>query len=257
MKRHKIHLAIAAASMIAAACSSTPGQRSAGADKAAITPDTAGSAVAVVPQGTADTAAGSRTGGAKAREGPSRLTPYETTGSGQPVPTKAPSPNILVPATGSGAGSDTANSNIPTGESTGAGAAGSGTALPNLGRSSETIAIESHNRAVDQRQMSEMLGATVRNPQGEKIGKIEEVLLDANGQPSIAIVSTGGFLGIGDSKHAVPFYALQLANSGSTDRMLNVSREQLRQAPTLSGMQRPDMNDRTWMDQNQRAYGNR
>lgn len=255
MKLNRIHLAIAAASMIAAGCSSTPGQRGASADKAPITPDHTGSAVAVVPQSRGDSSAAARTDGAMARETPSTLTPYSTIGSGQPVPTKAPPPNILVPATGSGEGSDTANSNVPTGESTGAGAAGSGTALPNLGRSSETIVVAAQNRALDQRQMSELIGANVRNPQGERIGKIEEVLLDANGQPSIAIVSTGGFLGVGDSKHAVPFAALQLANNGSTDRMLDISREQLRQAPTLSGTQRPDMSDRGWMEQNSRAYG--
>lgn len=245
MKRHSVYLAIAATSMIAAACSSTP-QRS-----AAITPDNAGSAVAIVPQ-SADAA--ERTGGASARQNPGTLSAYETTGSGQPVPTKAPGPNILVPATGSGEGSDTANSNVPTGEYTGAGAAGSGTALPNLGRSSETIARDLHAQAVDQRQMSELLGADVVDAQGQKIGDIEEVLLDGNGQPTIAVVSTGGFLGIRDRKHAVPFSALQLTRDGSTDRTLDMTREQLRQAPSFSDAQRPNMNDPAWMERNTRAY---
>jgi hypothetical protein len=55
----------------------------------------------------------------------------------------------------------------------------------------------------------EALGRKVINPQGKSLGKIEEIMLDAApGRIAYAVLSFGGFLGLGDKLFAVPWNAL-------------------------------------------------
>jgi sporulation protein YlmC with PRC-barrel domain len=68
---------------------------------------------------------------------------------------------------------------------------------------------------ITQQQSSEMLaadiiGTNVRNAQNESIGAVSDLILDQNGQLKGAVISVGGFLGIGDKKVAVPWTAVQL-----------------------------------------------
>ena len=54
-------------------------------------------------------------------------------------------------------------------------------------------------------------GRSVRNPAGEDLGKIEELMIDLpTGRLAYAVISFGGFLGIGDKLFAVPWQALAL-----------------------------------------------
>src|SRR4051812_41628357 len=56
-----------------------------------------------------------------------------------------------------------------------------------------------------------MIGDRVRNPAGEDLGKVEEIMIDVpSGRVAYAVVSFGGFLGIGDKLFAVPWRALTL-----------------------------------------------
>jgi len=248
MKRHRIHLALFAAAVAAAsgAMALPQGERTGEYNG----PGAAGSGVSgVEQQGGAPIVDAELLGAMAAIEagGP----------NGAPRALDDPPATVISARTGGGEGSSRANSNQPTGIYSGAGAGGSGTALPNLGRGSEQVASEQHARAEDRfqdrRTMSELLGAPVRNGQGEKIGEIEEVVLDPQGNPTLAIVSTGGFLGIGERMHAVPYEALELGSRGN-DRVLDMSREQLRDAPSFSSSERPNMNDPAWQVRNMRSY---
>jgi len=52
----------------------------------------------------------------------------------------------------------------------------------------------------------------VRNAAGEDLGKIEEIMIDLDsGRIAYAVLSFGGFLGIGEHNVAVPFSSLQWA----------------------------------------------
>ena len=52
-------------------------------------------------------------------------------------------------------------------------------------------------------------GNDIRNTQGEDLGKVKDLMIDlADGSVSYAVVSYGGFLGMGDKLFAVPFEAL-------------------------------------------------
>ncbi|MCE3247313.1 MAG: hypothetical protein K0R41_1138, partial [Geminicoccaceae bacterium] len=57
--------------------------------------------------------------------------------------------------------------------------------------------------------IEEVLGASVVNAEGDEVAEIEDVVL-GQGDQYYAILSVGGFLGIGDKKVAVPFDQLQL-----------------------------------------------
>ena len=52
-------------------------------------------------------------------------------------------------------------------------------------------------------------GTNVYSPDGEKIGKIERVMIDKiSGDVAYAVLSFGGFLGIGDDHYPIPWSKL-------------------------------------------------
>lgn len=56
-----------------------------------------------------------------------------------------------------------------------------------------------------------LIGNDVCNRKGEKLGDIKEIMLDtSNGNVCYAVMSFGGFLGMGDKLFAVPWNALKL-----------------------------------------------
>jgi sporulation protein YlmC with PRC-barrel domain len=58
---------------------------------------------------------------------------------------------------------------------------------------------------------STLMGDDVRNPQGENLGELEEIMLDCNsGRIAYAVISFGGILGMGDKLFAIPWEALRL-----------------------------------------------
>lgn len=63
---------------------------------------------------------------------------------------------------------------------------------------------------------------------GEKIGEIEEVLVDMEGQPAAFVVEIGGFLGIGDRDAQVPIDAFVFENGAYVSKM---TKEQLENLP--------------------------
>ncbi|MFC2926354.1 PRC-barrel domain-containing protein, partial [Hyphobacterium vulgare] len=71
----------------------------------------------------------------------------------------------------------------------------------------------------------------VVNATGDELGQIEDLMIDpVTGRVDYAVLSFGGFLGIGDKYFAVPFD--QLAVDRENKRMvLDVDRERLKQAP--------------------------
>lgn len=59
----------------------------------------------------------------------------------------------------------------------------------------------------------QLIGTAVLDLQGDKIGRVDDLLLDPRGASvTHAVVSRGGFLGLGVKRHAVPWQDLQLGN---------------------------------------------
>jgi len=90
---------------------------------------------------------------------------------------------------------------------------------------------------------STLTGDEVRNLEDEELGKIEEIMLNVpSGKIAYAVLSFGGFLGIGDKLFAVPWDALVL-NEDSRCFVLNVSKDRLKDAPGFDKNNWPDMSD--------------
>ncbi len=56
-----------------------------------------------------------------------------------------------------------------------------------------------------------LIGTTVRNSAGDKIGTIDDLLMANDSKVNYAVLSVGGFLGIGDRLVAIPMSDLQMA----------------------------------------------
>lgn len=102
---------------------------------------------------------------------------------------------------------------------------------------------------------STLRGNRVRNSAGEDLGKIEEIMIDVpTGKVAYAVLSFGGFLGIGEKLFAVPWQALEL-DQREHEFMLNADRKLLENAPGFDRDNWPDMADRNFCAQIYGYYG--
>lgn len=100
---------------------------------------------------------------------------------------------------------------------------------------------------------SKIIGTDVRNRQGQKIGDIKDVVLDAGGQIAYTVVSTGGFLGVGDRMHAIPWTALQKDGTNNYF-VLDMDKERLKSAPGFDSRHWPNMADERWNTDTRNYY---
>jgi sporulation protein YlmC with PRC-barrel domain len=76
-----------------------------------------------------------------------------------------------------------------------------------------------------------MIGSKVLNPAGEPLGNLKELVIDLEeGQIVYAVLSFGGFMGMGDKLFAIPWEALVL-NPRDQTFILDVEKEVLKEAP--------------------------
>jgi len=79
-----------------------------------------------------------------------------------------------------------------------------------------------------------VIGTNVKNPSGEKIGEIEDVVLDKQSNNIMfAVVGFGGFLGMAEKYHPLPWASLDYDESQSA-YVVSYTREQLQAAPAGS-----------------------
>lgn len=78
----------------------------------------------------------------------------------------------------------------------------SGSAAPSAAASSGKFLSE---EKPNQWRASKLVGVDVYGPNKEKVGDINEVLIDRNGKAEAIVIGVGGFLGIGEKDVAVPF----------------------------------------------------
>ncbi len=100
-----------------------------------------------------------------------------------------------------------------------------------------------------------LAGDRVRNSAGEDLGKIEEIMLDVpSGRVAYAVLSFGGFLGIGNKLFAIPWEALTV-DEGSHEFILNLDKQRLENAPGFDKDNWPDMADRSFGQKIYSYYG--
>ena len=81
--------------------------------------------------------------------------------------------------------------------------------------------------------MSDLLNENVVNDANEKVGDINDVLIDSKGKVAAVIVGVGGFLGMGEKDVALTFDQLSFATDNNDPLIVktNATKESLQAAP--------------------------
>ncbi|HEY7489688.1 MAG TPA: PRC-barrel domain-containing protein [Candidatus Tectomicrobia bacterium] len=104
-------------------------------------------------------------------------------------------------------------------------------------------------------KMHTVLDQVVETPQGKNVGHIEEVVLEAaTGHMAYVVLAFGGVLGLGDKLVALPWWALHVS-AAARPFQLQLTEEQLKNAPGFTKDQWPDMEAKHWRDAIQAYYG--
>lgn len=100
-----------------------------------------------------------------------------------------------------------------------------------------------------------LIGDDVYNQKEENLGDIKEIMLDMrSGKVAYAVLSLGGFLGMGEKLFAVPWNVLKL-DTANHRFVLNVDKETLETAPGFDKDDWPDMADPMWEKEVHSFYG--
>lgn len=114
---------------------------------------------------------------------------------------------------------------------------------------------QKHGPGPDVMGADTLIGNDVYNHKEEDLGDIKEIMIDMHsGTVAYAVLSFGGFLGLGDKLFAVPWNALVL-DTKNKRFVLNVDKERLETAPGFDKDAWPDMVDPTWQNEIHSFYG--
>jgi sporulation protein YlmC with PRC-barrel domain len=98
-------------------------------------------------------------------------------------------------------------------------------------------------------------GTTVYNTNAEEIGTIDKVMIDKrSGQVTYAVMSFGGFLGLGEDYRPVPWQALSY-DTQKDGYVVQLTREQLEGAPHFDRDHEPDWEDKSFGSEVHDYYG--
>jgi hypothetical protein len=114
----------------------------------------------------------------------------------------------------------------------------------------ENIMAATQHGALDRRESASLIGSdkvegtSVYRSNGEKVGKIERVMIDkTSGKVAYAVMSFGGFMGIGEDYYPLPWSKLTY-NSALDGYELNITDAQLKGAPKYGKYDSWDWSDR-------------
>ena len=94
---------------------------------------------------------------------------------------------------------------------------------------------------------SKVEGTKVYDRQGESLGSIYDVMIDKrSGQVGYAVMSFGGFLGMGESYHPLPWDVLDY-DERQDGYVVDLDKERLQNAPHYQATETPDSPPRSDM----------
>ena len=100
-----------------------------------------------------------------------------------------------------------------------------------------------------------LVGDSVKNVQGEKLGNLKDVMLDfESGRIAYAVLDFGGFLNMGNKLFAIPAEAFTI-DRDDHKLILNVDQETLENAEGFDQNNWPDTADRAWGQRVHDYYG--
>lgn len=139
-------------------------------------------------------------------------------------------------------GQESALSQITMGDAEGQSNLKSGSATTEHGHADAhtTSSRMSASRFAQAQPASKLIGTPVHNLQDQNLGNVEDLVADLSAGRLVAVViSSGGFLGMGDTLSAVPPTALRYSNDRA-HLQLDASKESLSNAPHFKSNQWPD-----------------
>jgi len=106
---------------------------------------------------------------------------------------------------------------------------------------------------------SKFIGVEIKNPQGENIGEVKDIILDSNGLVRYVAVSYGGFMGMGKNIYTVPMDAFTFerdSNSFYDDikLSLNIDKEQLKDHKGFDTNNWPNLDDEAYRKDLDKRY---
>jgi len=97
----------------------------------------------------------------------------------------------------------------------------------------------------------QIVGTSIRDSEGKKLGVVREIVLDSQGHAPFAIVAHGGYWGIGAKLAAVPFKVLRF-DQKEKRFVFNSMKEKLESAPAFKDS---DLGNRQWAEEVYRFFG--
>jgi hypothetical protein len=98
-------------------------------------------------------------------------------------------------------------------------------------------------------------GTEVYNTAGDHLGEIHEVMLDKkSGRVAYAVMSFGGFLGMGNRYHPLPWNTLKY-DTRQGGYVVGMTKQQLEGAPTFAENETPAWGDREYEKRLHDYYG--
>lgn len=111
------------------------------------------------------------------------------------------------------------------------------------------------NNSVNLLSAGSLKGTEVVNQAGENLGELEEIMLDlSNGRVAYAVLSFGGFMGLGDKLFAIPWNAFSI-DQNHEQIVLNVDKEVLKDAPGFDKNNWPQVATSVWLNNVHSHYG--
>ena len=108
---------------------------------------------------------------------------------------------------------------------------------------------------VDRIAAKSIIGFEVRNPQGEDLGKIDNIMINIQeAQIEYVVVEFGTFLGMGGKLFAVPFKELKF-DPDNRIFVLDRDKEYLKKAPGFDKDHWPETNDHSYFNNVTMYYG--
>jgi hypothetical protein len=85
-----------------------------------------------------------------------------------------------------------------------------------------------------------VLGSAIVDKAGKEIGRLVDVLVDANGVPQAGVIDFGGFLGVGARKVAVHWSTLHFTpGDGKHQIVLDMTPDEIKAAPAYTNPNKP------------------
>lgn len=98
-------------------------------------------------------------------------------------------------------------------------------------------------------------GTAVYNRQSERLGTVHNFMVDkSTGQVAYAVMSFGGFLGMGESYHPLPWRVLKY-DTRQGGFVIDLDRSRLEKAPSYMASNMPNWSDRTYGSRIDEFYG--